>query len=683
MARLTPILRTARLCALLTVALVWIGGLTGCGGKDLGEQEGGTLQATPISIAFARIDLGQTATKQLVLRNTGDNPLRISSLTFEAQENATIEALSLEDKPSTPFEIEPDGSQTITVSFSPTSQGQRNAGVISVESSDPEYPIGDPLTVNVSTLGNQPRLRVNPSVVRFPRLPPGERTTRTVTARNIGNAPLTLFEEPNIAGSSDFRVKGLDANFPLEFGTGGDGGEGTATNSIEFEVEYAPTEGGSDSGDLVFKSNEEPGTTKDEPTVKRIEVNANADSPCILVDKTTHNLGSVPLGGSAKEPIRIENCGNEALEITAMELVDNTEDEEFELVLGGERDGNGDGRLDSPVVLPEQGDAVNFTVDYTPTEAGSDQAQLVITNNDPVQPEATIDLLAKGATGQCPKTELRAKVKGSSNVWRQTFTAPPLDYIQLDGSGSNDEDGRIVEYNWRVIDKPDGSTVNLQPAESAPSDDSQREFRLLTAGKYQIGLQVKDNDGFVSCEEAVVSVTAVPDEKVHVELTWTNPEDPNENDEDGSDVDVHMAKMGVGKWFEAPYDIYYQNPMNSWNPETPSLDIDDTDGAGPENIQMDDPQQCQWYAVGVHYFSQLYGTAYATIRIYINNNLVYEKLNKPLKNGGQFWDVARIHWPSGQVYNVDTMQPAPPTDEKPVVSESMKSSGLCTAQELY
>ena len=77
------------------------------------------------------------------------------------------------------------------------------------------------------------------------------------------------------------------------------------------------------------------------------------------------------------------------------------------------------------------------------------------------------------------------------------------------------------------------------------------------------------------------------------------------------------------------------------------------------------------------------GTAYATVRIYINENLVFEKLSTPLQQGDQFWDVARIHWPTGRVYGVDEIRPAPPVGEKPTITESMASSGLCTDQELY
>jgi len=250
----------------------------------------------------------------------------------------------------------------------------------------------------------------------------------------------------------------------------------------------------------------------------------------------------------------------------------------------------------------------------------------------------------------------------------------------------------VQDYFFEFTQLPPGVSPLLTPVQQDPAnqDPSRREFRLLTAGTYEVELKVRDNDGFMSCGDvAKATIVAIPNEKIHVELLWTNPEDPDETDEQGSDVDLHLVKMGPGAWFETPYDVYFRNPNNSgdgsaiWAPESPSLDIDDRDGGGPENIQMNDPANCEWYAVGVHYYKQLFGTAYATVRIYVNGNLVYEALNKPLSRGGQFWDAARIHWDTGTVYQNDNVYEAPPSGQAPDVTTGMSSSGLCTNQALY
>lgn len=80
---------------------------------------------------------------------------------------------------------------------------------------------------------------------------------------------------------------------------------------------------------------------------------------------------------------------------------------------------------------------------------------------------------------------------------------------------------------------------------------------------------------------------------VVIELTWHNPDDPDESDDVGADVDLHLVKMGPGKWFDTVWDIYFRNPNNRnepgdlWGEEDPRLSLDDSNGAGPERIVME------------------------------------------------------------------------------------------------
>jgi len=670
-----------------------VGGLaTGCGGDDIGAGNSGLIGVQPQGVQFSRVAIGETETKTLRIVNSGEGALRIFRLEFEPKEGSTIQDLKILDRPSDGFTVESGESRDLEIQFSPEEAGRPNSGIIELYNSDLGSRDEDPLTVDVGALANSPRMDVSPETVRFPRIPAGEEDTREVTVQNIGDAPLKIYGKPKISGTSDFQVRNADESYPVTLEPIGEaeGPDEREARTFRFQVQYKPSRDGSDQGTLLIESNENPGATPESPSIREVEVNANAESPCLLVDSAALNLGAVPLGGKTVEPITVESCGSETLAIEDIELGNNSNKNEFSLNLES-RDGNDDGALDEPVRL-ENGERTSFLVEYSPQDAGTDEARVVIHSNDPAQREAEIDLVARGAEGQCPETEVWARIKGSNSGFRPSspITAAPLDTIVLSGTESEDPDGQIVEYQWRVLEKPEDSTVRLQSAEGDEGNQAKREFRLLTAGDYKIGLKVKDNDGFSSCQEGVFEVRAIPNEKVHVELTWTNPEDPNEDDEDGSDVDVHMVKMGPGNWFEAPYDIYFRNPNNGgsggsgiWNPENPSLDIDDTEGRGPENIQMDDPANCQWYAVGVHYYEQKFGTAYATIRIYINENLVFEKLNQPLQNGGEFWDVARIHWPTGRVYDADELYTVPPSGAEPAVTDSMQTSDLCTDQQLY
>ena len=83
--------------------------------------------------------------------------------------------------------------------------------------------------------------------------------------------------------------------------------------------------------------------------------------------------------------------------------------------------------------------------------------------------------------------------------------------------------------------------------------------------------------------------------------------------------------------------------------DDPGLDRDDTDGAGPENVNLNIPEEGLTYRVGVHYWNDHgFGPSLATVRVYIYTSLVFSVTDVELVNH-DLWEVAEIKWPSGQV----------------------------------
>jgi hypothetical protein len=672
----------------LALSLSWMS----CGdpNESIGGVEAGELSASPLRVAFPQVNLGETATEPVTLFNNGSEALTIYEIAFEARDGGSIEDLRLTDAPSGEFRIEPGGMRGFNVEFTPRSE-RPSRGQIRVRSSDPTYGPSNPFIILVDTLAVRPELEVQPPVVRFARSLPGNRHEQNVRLINVGSAPLTIFEAPTYTGGTDFRLEAINREFPLtlDIFDAADAEANPQKYILDLKVIYSPGGTNDDQGEIIIISNDvrNPLPSNPERGVRRVEVAANADAACILVDGRIRNFGQVPIGGVGTDTVTVTNCGSQQLVVSNITVTENPA--RFALMLG-DLDANGDGRLDRDLTLAP-GQNRTFMVRFTPVEAGTERGAVVISSNDPVQPELELELVGRGSDGECPVAVAEGTIRGVSSRPATQLSAVPLQYIILDASRSYDPDGSVVSYEWEVLERPQGTIVQLGPTQEDPGNTNQarREFRLFTAGVYKIGLFVIDNEGFRSCEQAVVTIAAIPNQSVHIELTWTNPEDPNEGDDVGSDLDLHLVKMGPGRWFEAPFDIYFANPNRSgepiWNPEDPSLDIDVTTGAGPENITMDNPADCQWYAVGVHYFREMFGTAFATIRIYINSNLVYERLFQPMSRGGQFWDVARIHWQGGRatVFDVDVLAPASPGQQRPAVTEDMRESGLCTAAELY
>ena len=197
-----------------------------------------------------------------------------------------------------------------------------------------------------------------------------------------------------------------------------------------------------------------------------------------------------------------------------------------------------------------------------------------------------------------------------------TITTPPFGITTFDGSSSND-DGTIVSYQWTLITQPNGSAESLMTPTSSTTD-------IVTdmAGIYTAELIVTDNDGLTgSCQ---VSVEAIPEEDLRVEMFWT---------EAGDDMDLHL--LPTGYWDQHGCNIYNSSSLRSeicyfsnckassstglnsvdWGvardsstnlgyDDDPYLDLDDISGVGPENINIEMPENTtDEYVVVVHDYS--------------------------------------------------------------------------------
>jgi hypothetical protein len=161
------------------------------------------------------------------------------------------------------------------------------------------------------------------------------------------------------------------------------------------------------------------------------------------------------------------------------------------------------------------------------------------------------------------------------------------------GSESDDVDGSgIAEYQWTLVSAPDGSAARM------PEGGADREgFVPDLAGTYVAELVVKTAAGSLSAPCQAV-LEAVPQQRLWVELSW---------DRSGDDLDLHL--LAPGGELESDTDCYYRNCVGGgldWgesgdSADDPRLDLDDVEGTGPENINLDEPGD-GLYTVVVHDF---------------------------------------------------------------------------------
>jgi len=185
------------------------------------------------------------------------------------------------------------------------------------------------------------------------------------------------------------------------------------------------------------------------------------------------------------------------------------------------------------------------------------------------------------------------------------------------GSESYDPAGLDLDYDWKLVDRPVGSTATMPSGTGA----DRYGFTADLAGDYVAELTVTNTAGIAS-EPCEAILTAEPIEALWVEMFWESP---------GDDMDLHLLAPGGTPRTDS--DCYYANCTGTWGggldwgvigdtSDNPSLDLDDIPLTGPENINIDVPEDAV-YTVFVHDYP---GSVYTagnpvTVNIYLDGSL--------------------------------------------------------------
>ena len=458
-----------------------------------------------------------------------------------------------------------------------------------------------------------------PERVDFGVLQRGERGVEVIELLNAGRAPLEVlgWEVNNERFSlSSPRSSGGQRPSALEPG-----------ERVVVQLEYVAEEPRPERGVLrVITSHHD----------LEIALTANVEEACLMFSSRSIDFGVVALGESARGELLVSNCSR--VTPTTFSLASVTPERGTFSVEGLEP-----GRE----VRLEPGEAHTLQLSFTPPRLGEHAGRLELRSEVDGGRLEGVDLYG-GATSDCPL----ARISGVSSQGDEVSAAPrglhegePLETLEL----LAESDGPISRVQWALVSRPADSGAALF---GASSEERNGLFLDLT-GEYAVELHIWDERDVRSCEPAVLAIEAIPREDMHIQLVWNTPNDPQQFDAMGSDVDLHLLHEG-GIWDQGPWDCYWQQESPDWGElgdpsDDPSLDIDDTDGWGPENINLDNPVEGTRYHIGVHYFSdQGYGPSYATVRLYLRSQLVAESSPQRLENG-EFWHAFEVHWPSQTV----------------------------------
>ncbi len=395
--------------------------------------------------------------------------------------------------------------------------------------------------------------------------------------------------------------------------------------------------------------------------------------PCLEVKPASVDLGARLAGGpTGTAEVKLLSCGEVPLRLESVRLsgAADAADPELRALGVGESSssfilGMGDdvGLDPLPLSLP-RGRPFDLEISYAPPAEPSpsddqgvpipERAWILVESDSPEGVQA-VEASAFAVSQACPTAVIEVA---------EGLEVTPQTVLHLDGSRSTSPDGAITGYEWSV-EQPEGSVSGFLGGASNPRPT----FEVNVAGSYTFALEVRDETGAESCAPARAVVDVRPDQAIHVELLWDTPADPDQSDqgpEAGADLDLHfLHPFAAGQdvdedgepdgWFDNPFDCFWFNPRPDWgshDPEVhdnPGLDRDDTDGAGPENLNLNLPEDGSTYRVGVHVWNDHgFGASFATVRIFINGHQVWVKEGVKLENHDMWW-VATIDWPSQTV----------------------------------
>jgi PGF-pre-PGF domain-containing protein len=248
-------------------------------------------------------------------------------------------------------------SRTVTVAFEPTTVGNHTANLVLETGSGS----GTNLSVSLDGTGAGPDIVFPDGTVNFTEIGKGRTVTERVRIRNDGSRPLDV---------SDVSITGTDAGqFTVE-----DAAPTLAPGeTARVNVTFAPTRAGTFDATLAVASDD-----PNEPTATAA-LNGSAVAATVSVDQRNYDFGNVTVGQTVTMNLTVRNLVSSKTNLTVRQTrLTGAEPQFFEVVSGG-----------APFTLAP-GESKRIEVAFTPTTAGTKQAQLQILSDAANAPQIDV-----------------------------------------------------------------------------------------------------------------------------------------------------------------------------------------------------------------------------------------------------------------------------------------------------
>jgi len=311
----------------------------------------GALAATPASVSFGNVTVGNNSTASVVITNTGGAAVTLSTAAASGSGfSMTGQAL--------PITLTAGQSTSFNVVFTPAASGAAS-GALTINSNA----VNGTLSVPLSGTGvAQGQLVANPTSFTFGSVQIGASKSLTGTLTNSGGASLTI--SAAAASGTGFSLSGLAPGLILAAG-----------QSTSFTVLFSPTASGSASGSLNITSNGE------NPNLSIPLSGTGVTAGDLVANPASLAFGSVQVGSSTNLSETLTNTGGTSLTISAISA-------------------SGAGFSLSGIVAGATlaaGQSTSFTVTFDPSASGAASGSVSITSTGS-DSNLTIPLSGTGVT---------------------------------------------------------------------------------------------------------------------------------------------------------------------------------------------------------------------------------------------------------------------------------------------